>query len=83
MEKGVFQHGRDVVAENHQLLESLVIESLTRQAVAEEKPADDPSARVQRHDHFRAEGIESAPEELPLGVSRGFAASAPGRRVRI
>ena len=62
----IFQHGRDVVAEEHQRLETLLIERLTGEAMAEKKPAADSSASVQRHDHFRADSVERAPEKLAL-----------------
>jgi hypothetical protein len=55
-----------VIAEDHERLEALVIERLACLAMAEEKPASDLVARVQRDDHFSTDGIERAPEQFSL-----------------
>src|SRR4030095_3506875 len=60
----IFQHGRDLVTEAHEHLETLLIERLTGKAVAKKKPAADSSTSVQRHDYLRANGVECSPEKL-------------------
>src|SRR5205823_10311173 len=38
----------------------------TNHAVTEENPSDDSASGMQRHDHFRGEGIKSATHDCPL-----------------
>ena len=68
VEERVFQHGRNVLGQHHQILEVVIFEAVPGDAVAEEEPADDSASCMQRHDHFRTEGIESTPHQDPLSL---------------
>ncbi len=83
MEKGVLQDRGNVFRQEHQVLEVVIIERLPGEAVAKKEPADDPAARVQRHNHFGAESIEGAPHHCALRGIRRVGEIAPADQVGV
>ena len=57
-----------MLGQNRQSFEVVILEALPGYAMTEEKPSDNPSARIKRHDHFRAEGIERTTKKRSLGA---------------
>ena len=70
VKKRVFQHGRNVLGQDHQALEILVIKPLSGEPMAKKQPPNDAPASIKRNDHFRAKIVECPPQSrtlIPVG----------------
>src|SRR6266700_4213890 len=72
-----------MLGKNHQSFEVVIFEAPSGYAMTKEEPSDNSAARIEGHDHFRAESVERTAKKRSLGAVERLREIRAGNQMRV